>query len=172
MYVLFVLLGYFLYRKENYLVLENCKTLVNTTENLVSDSKPFKMKNTFPKKERLFGAKRIERLYKVGKAFVAYPFRVVFLLVLDENETIPARVMVSVSKKKFKKAVDRNRIKRLMREAYRLNKSELVCFAIENNLKIHISFQYISDEILDFDEVNLKTQKALNKLIQTISNNN
>ena len=130
------------------------------------------MKNTFPKKERLFGVKRIERLYKVGKAFIAYPFRVVFLLVDDENEIIPARVMVSVSKKKFKKAVDRNRIKRLMRESYRLNKSELIRFATENNLKIHLSFQYISDEIPEFNAVNLNMRKRLNKLIQTISDNN
>ena len=96
------------------------------------------------------------------------------LLILfdDKNEIIPARVMVSVSKKKFKKAVDRNRIKRLMRESYRLNKSELIRFATENNLKIHLSFQYISDEIPEFNAVNLNMRIGLNKLIQTISDNN
>lgn len=128
------------------------------------------MKNTFPKIEHLYGVKRIERLYTQGKAFVSYPFRVVFLLVNNEDEAVAVRAMVSVSKKKFKNAVDRNRVKRLMRETYRLNKSELTQFAVENNLKIHVSFQYIAEEILTFQEVNLKMQKALDKLITTISN--
>lgn len=127
------------------------------------------MKNTFPKIERLYGVKRIERLHNQGKAFIAYPFRVVFLLTDDENEMMPARVMVSVSKKKFKKAVDRNRVKRLMREVYRLNKGVLVEFAKENQLKIYVSFQYVADEILAFQEMNWKMQKALDKLIKTIS---
>lgn len=126
------------------------------------------MKNTFPKKEHLFGVKRIERLYVSGKAFVAFPFRVVFLLVEDEDETIPVRVMVSVSKKKYKKAVERNRIKRLMRESYRLNKSELIQFVIENKLRLHLSFQYIADEILQFSEMSLKMEKSLEKLIKSV----
>ncbi len=127
------------------------------------------MKNSFPKIEHLYGVKRIERLHMQGKAFISYPLRVVFLLVDDENEKVPVRVMVSVSKKKFKNAVDRNRVKRLMREVYRLNKSELIRFAVENNLKIHVSFQYIAEEILTFQEINLKMQKALDKLVKIIS---
>lgn len=127
------------------------------------------MKNTFPKKEHLYGVKSIERLHTQGNAFVSHPFRIVFLLVNDEKETVPVRAMVSVSKKKFKKAVDRNRVKRLMREVYRLNKSQLIGFADEKKLKIHLSFQYISDEILPFEELFHKMQKAQDKLIKTVT---
>lgn len=122
------------------------------------------MRNTFPKKERLVGVKRIEHLHTQGKAFIAYPFRVVFLLVEDESETVPVRAMVSVSKKKFKKAVDRNRVKRLMREAYRLNKSELIEFVEKKELNLHLAFQYIANEIMPFAEINPRMQKALEKL--------
>lgn len=122
--------------------------------------------NTFPKKEHLYGDKVIENLHMTGAAFLTYPFRVVFLDVSESKEQIPVRVMMSVSKKKFKKAVDRNRIKRLMREAYRLNKGELADFASDNDLKIHVAFQFIGNEILSFSEVNSKMQKALDKLIK------
>lgn len=131
----------------------------------------FFMSNTFPKIEHLYGVKRIERLHLQGRAFMSFPFRVVYRIEDDENETVPVRVMVSAPKKKFKKAVDRNRIKRLMRESYRLNKSKLVEFAVKNNLKLHVSFQYVSDEIMIFSEMNNKMQKALEKLIKTVSEN-
>ena len=89
----------------------------------------------------------------------------------DDNEKVPVRIMVSVPKKKFKKAVVRNRIKRLIRETYRLNKSQLFYFAVENNLKLYVSFQYVSDEIMIFSEMHNKMQKALDKLIKTVSEN-
>lgn len=127
------------------------------------------MSKSFPKYERLCGVKSIERLHTQGKAFIAYPFRVVFLLVEDESETVPVRTMVSISKKKLKKAVDRNRVKRLMREAYRLNKSELIEFAETNKLKVHLAFQYIANEIMSFAEINPKMQKALEKLQENIA---
>ena len=122
--------------------------------------------NTFPKTDHLYGDKVIENLHLTGTAFLSYPFRVVFRDVSDSDELKPVRVMVSVSKKKFKRAVDRNRIKRLMRETYRTNKGELEAFANENDLKLHIAFQYIGNEILLFGEVNAKMQKALEKLVK------
>lgn len=123
---------------------------------------------TFPKKEHLCGDKNIENLHQNGKSFLVYPLRVVYLTV--ENEEVPVRVVVSVSKKKFKRAVKRNRIKRLMRESYRLNKTEFVSYAKENQLKVHVAFQYIANELVTFDTVNEKMQIVLKRLIQnTIS---
>ncbi|NLI72020.1 MAG: ribonuclease P protein component [Bacteroidales bacterium] len=127
------------------------------------------MNRTFPKSEHLYGIKTIERLYNQGSVFVSYPFRVVYFMVEDKTESVPVRAMVSVSKRKFKNAVDRNRIKRLMRETYRLNKSRLIEFIRENDLNVHLAFQYISDEIISFAEMNSKMEKALDKLIKIIS---
>ncbi|MFV0390635.1 MAG: ribonuclease P protein component [Paludibacteraceae bacterium] len=130
----------------------------------------FLMQNSFPKKEHLYGVKAVETLHTQGKAFIGYPFRVVFLMVSEEDETIAARAMVSVSKKRFKSAVARNRIKRLIRESYRLNKPVLVQFATENKLNIHLSFQYVSNEMPTFGDLNEKMNRSLDKLIKIISN--
>lgn len=124
--------------------------------------------NTFPKKEHLYGEKVIENLHTTGSSFLVYPLRVVYLNVSQPDEQIPVRVMIGVSKKKFKKAVDRNRAKRLMREAYRLNKSSLVSIIKKEEVKIYLSFQYIADEMLTFDEISTKMQKALDRLTKII----
>ena len=125
--------------------------------------------NTFPKKEHLYGEKVIENLHTTGSSFLVYPLRVVYLNVSQPDEQIPVRVMIGVSKKKFKKAVDRNSAKRLMREAYRLNKSSLVSIIKKEEVKIYLSFQYIADEMLTFDEISTKMQKALDRLTKIIA---
>lgn len=79
------------------------------------------MKQTFKKEERLHEKKLIGTLFKEGKSFYKFPFKVVYLK-LEEAQAYPAKVLISVSKHNFKRAVDRNRIKRLIREAYRKNK--------------------------------------------------
>lgn len=127
------------------------------------------MNNAFPKKEHLYGVKPIDRLHTQGKAFIVYPLRVVYLIVDKENETLPVRVMVSVSKKKFKRAVKRNRLKRLMREAYRLNKNLLISTVCECDARLHVAFQYIANDELLFEEVNAKMCKALDKLTKLIT---
>jgi len=74
-------------------------------------------------KERLKSAKSIEHLFSEGKVISAYPLRLVF--VSNPNSTVPMQCAFSVSKRHFKKAVDRNRIKRLLRESYRKIKPTL-----------------------------------------------
>ena len=74
-------------------------------------------------KERLKSSKSIEHLFSEGKAISAYPLRLVF--VSKPNSTVPMQCAFSVSKRHFKKAVDRNRIKRLLRESYRKIKPTL-----------------------------------------------
>lgn len=83
------------------------------------------MKQQFKKEERLHEKKLIGALFKEGKSFYKFPFKV-FYYKLEEVETYPAKVLISVSKHNFKRAVDRNRIKRLVREAYRKNKHILL----------------------------------------------
>ncbi|RFP65362.1 ribonuclease P protein component [Hymenobacter lapidiphilus] len=80
---------------------------------------------SFPKEEHLCRKKLIEELFGRGSSFGLYPLRLVWLAA-PEPTTAPPQVLVSVSKRNFKRAVDRNYLKRLMREAWRLNKYQLV----------------------------------------------
>ena len=123
--------------------------------------------NSFPKAEHLCGEKRIARLYTQGEAFMAFPFRVVFRIE-KKKDIATASVMVSVPKKRFKRAVKRNRLKRLLREAYRLNKHALIDLLDEKQLQVHVAFNYVSDEELDFVTVEKKMKIALQKLMDKI----
>ena len=77
----------------------------------------------------------------------------------------PAKVLVSVSKKKFKRAVDRNRIKRLIREAYRRHKEEhLYSFLRSRELSIHLMILYVGNEIFTAQDIEKKLNSALNRL--------
>ena len=85
-----------------------------------------KRKYAFPKEEHLCRKKLIEELFgKQGSSFGVYPLRIVWLK-SEAPTTAPPQVLISVSKRTFKRAVDRNRLKRLIREAYRLNKYRLL----------------------------------------------
>ena len=123
--------------------------------------------NSFPKSEHLCGEKRITRLFTQGNAFIAYPLRVVYLIE-PKKDAETASVMVSVPKKRFKRAVKRNRLKRLMREAYRLNKQELTEKLNQKEMQIHVAFNYVSDDVLDFAQVEKKMKVALQRLIEKI----
>jgi len=123
--------------------------------------------NSFSKDEHLCGEKRITRLYTQGDAFIAFPMRVVFLIE-PKSEKEPSNVLVSVPKKRFKRAVKRNILKRLMREAYRLNKQPFIEKLEEKQLQIHIAFNYISDDVLDFPTIEKKMIFSLQKLMDKI----
>ncbi|MGB4845545.1 MAG: ribonuclease P protein component [Ferruginibacter sp.] len=85
----------------------------------------------FKKEEKLKSRKTIEQLFKEGKSFSNFPFRILWML--NDKATAPLQSGFAVSSKHFKKAVDRNRIKRLMREAYRLQKNDLQAQLKQNN---------------------------------------
>ena len=123
--------------------------------------------NSFAKSEHLCGDKRISRLFTQGDAFIAYPLRVVYLIE-PKKDAEAASVLVSVPKKRFKRAVKRNRLKRLIREAYRLNKQLIAEKLDEKQMQIHIAFNYVSDEELDFVTINKKMKVALQRLIDKI----
>lgn len=124
-------------------------------------------KATFPKKEHLCGEICIGRLFTEGKAFIAYPLRIVYSVQNEANATV--KVMVNVPKKRFKRAVKRNLLKRLMRESYRLNKSKLTEFCTEKNISLQIAFNYVSDEEMDFKTIESKMIIALQKIEDKLS---
>lgn len=125
------------------------------------------IKNTFPKEEKLCRTKSIDRLFLQGESFIAYPLRVVYFLEDEPDEALRmASVLVNVSKKKFKRAVKRNRVKRLIREAYRLNKTPYVQLLKENGKRMDIAFLYLKNELPTFLEIEKSIQKAANVLFE------
>jgi len=121
----------------------------------------------FPKKERLCGEVRIGKLFAEGNAFIAYPLRVVYKLT-DEKSDAVVKVLMSVPKKKIRKAVHRNKIKRLMREGYRLNKSSLLEDCQHKNRTLYIAFTYLSDKEIGFDEIEEKIKYAIKRITQQL----
>ncbi len=110
----------------------------------------------FTKPERLSSKKLIDRLFKEGNSFFKYPFKVVFLEV-DKENTAPVAVLISISKKRFKKATERNRIKRIVREAFRKNKALLYeSEMLKNDKSLLIGLIYTGKTILPYSEVEKK----------------
>ena len=119
--------------------------------------------HSFPKSEHLCGEIRVNKLFAEGKAFIVYPLRVVYAF-REVNEVAPARILFSVPKKKFKRAVKRNRLKRLMRESYRLNKNLIITVLKEKNLSAEIAIAYLSPEMIELDEMQDKMKQILNRI--------
>ena len=115
------------------------------------------MKQSLSKKEKLKSKKEIELLFSEGRSCTKFPIKMIFTSHQFEEE-IPLKIGVSVSKRNFKKAVQRNQIKRLLRESYRLNKH-----IVFNNLEEkHICmFLYIGKEKPTFHELNSKMERLL-----------
>ena len=116
------------------------------------------MNATFPKSEKLCGGQVVDHLYKTGKRFVVWPMRVTYLPLADG----PSQVLIWAPKALFKHAVDRNRLRRQMREAYRLNKHVLM----DADKHYHLAFNYIDKEMQDFKIINKAVIKALKRLAE------
>lgn len=108
-------------------------------------------------------------LFKDGEAFSIFPLRIVYSF--KENNLHCVKAGVSVSAKNFKKAVDRNRIKRLMREAYRLQKNSLTAAVKKSGKQLSVFFIYTGNELPEYKLIFEKMNKALYRL-QTLNNEN
>ena len=124
------------------------------------------MKNTLGKQERLKSKKLIEKLYSEGNSVKAFPLRMMFVQTAHTSD-FPCQVGVSVAKRNFKKAPDRNRLKRLMRETYRLQK-EIVYNNLEQPYVFMIS--YIGREEIKYEELYPKMEKLLTLFVEKVKN--
>lgn len=126
------------------------------------------MANTLRKSERLDKKKVIEKMFAGGShSFSVFPLRVVYLPV-DEPEAT-ASILVSVSKRRFKRAVKRNRVKRQIREAYRVNKHKLLSVLAEKQCRLAIAFIYLSDRPEDSSVIENRVKTALARIAEKVT---
>jgi ribonuclease P protein component len=122
---------------------------------------------TFSKEERLTGKTSIDQLFNEGKSISLFPFRVFYRIV----DTPPAaRLLITIPKKKVKHAVDRNRLRRLVREAYRLNRTEFITALETQSVHLHFALIFTGDKIdLTYKEVEGKIIACMAKLEKIIT---
>ena len=119
---------------------------------------------TFKKEERLCNKKLIDGLFHNGSSFLCYPYKASWMLA-DGGQESPVQIVFSVAKKRYKRAVDRNLVKRRMREAYRLNKQAQLYDVLNGaGKKLVLSISYIGKEISPYDFFEKKMLKLLTQL--------
>ncbi len=123
-------------------------------------------KFTLSKEQRVHGKKNIEALFQNGEAFFVHPFRVMFTINAAKSQSSFAQIVAIAPKKTFKKAVDRNTIKRKIKEAYRLLQFELNQeLLVINQKSIQIAFIFVQKAMPNYQEVS----KAISKIIKQLN---
>ncbi|HEY4338172.1 MAG TPA: ribonuclease P protein component [Puia sp.] len=132
-------------------------------------------RTTWGKAEKLKSRKRIDRVFREGKSFSMFPYKVVYLVAPagapapaapTGKDFAPLQAGFGASSRNFKKAVDRNRIKRLSREAYRLQKAPLLEQLTQKGLSMAVFFVFIGRELPDYPMVSTRIGVALQKLLK------
>jgi ribonuclease P protein component len=127
---------------------------------------------TLGKDERLKSRKQIEQLFKEGKRFAVSPFRVFYVLSEEKPSVIGSPLLfgVAAGTRSFKKAADRNRIKRLVREAWRLHKNDLKDLLKQQNRQLNVFFVYVAKEILSYGEIQESIKISIDRLDKIVTN--
>lgn len=138
---------------------------------------------TFPKSERIVSKKLIDELFNTSgsHSMVAFPIRVVYKVIdrsavectqgkYPQTPSLKSLILISVPKKRFKHAVDRNRVKRQVREAYRHQK-HLLCDAIADNQSLLLGFVWVSDELAPSRIVNSRMERLLKRIAEKVEAN-
>ena len=117
--------------------------------------------------ERLCGKKRIDALFTSWNSFIVYPYRIVYRSVSD-TDNVPVSMFVSIPKKRFKRAVKRNLIRRRIKEAYRKNKHILTDTLQSQETALDMAILYLDREILDYQTLEKKLKDLLPKLKEKV----
>ncbi len=123
---------------------------------------------SFPKEEKLKSTKIIDKAFSEGLHVFSYPLKFVYIFTPEPVTSLP-KIGVSVSARTFKKSTDRNLIKRRMREAYRLNKHQLIAITSKSDEQFNGMFIYVAKEILTYHEIEIGLKKLYNKLAAELS---
>ena len=128
---------------------------------------------TFSRKERLKSRKIISRLFREGNSFVAYPLRVVWLVLPDDDpearffEDSSTQLAISVPRRNFKTAVRRNRLKRRIREAYRIHKHDFYKKLSASDQRVALMLVYLPTEEVPYQEIEAGIMKMIRKFPNT-----
>jgi ribonuclease P protein component len=122
------------------------------------------VKNTLGKKEKLKSRKQIDSLFANAQAFTAFPVKVIFTITDSAADAAGVQIGVTASARNFKHAADRNRIKRLLREAYRLQKHELIATATAKSKQVSVFFLYLDKQMPTYDLLYDKMRYCLKRL--------
>ena len=121
----------------------------------------------FPKNQKLCNDKSIERLFENGKSLTENPFRIIYNS-YNNNEDVFVKALIVVPKKRVRLASDRNLIKRRVKEAYRLQKSELEKYLKSKNHQLNLAIIYQKHEILDYKLIEEKIKLLLSRLKEAL----
>lgn len=122
---------------------------------------------TLGKKNRLYLKKEVSELFTNGNSFISYPLRVVYLFTKDQSNNNRDKLLVSVGKKYHKRANKRNRIKRLLRESYRIARHDtLISFLKDYEHSLYIALMCVTNEVPTYKTIDSAVRKAINKIVE------
>ena len=121
----------------------------------------------FPKREHLVSRRTIDKLYTEGHRLRVYPYNIAWIPVDDSD--VACQLLIVVPKRRFKHAVDRNRMKRLTRECYRKRKESLLQLLGDKRLSIALSLVYVGNELTPYDDLAERMNKLIARLETEVS---